>query len=96
MKLDRNFLNNTFARHILKGSNYVGSANYLQRTGFMRPLVPLNALTIQDTSPVKCCRVCRGQRIVGNHHANHLVDYERCPNCGGLGTMDVRKLEVRR
>ena len=82
-----------FARHILKGANYAGTAKQLQKTGFYRPIAPLHALKLQQTSPVQTCRVCRGARAIGNHHSNHLVDFERCPWCGGMGTYDVRKLE---
>jgi len=87
---------NDFDRSILRGSNYVGTASQLQKVGFMRPIAPLHTLKLQDNSPVQACRVCRTQRVVGNHHSNHLIDFERCPNCGGLGTIDVRKLEVRK
>lgn len=87
---------NDFDRSILKGSNYAGTASQLQKIGFMRPMPPLHTLNLQSTSPVQVCRVCRGARRVGNHHSNHLIDFERCPNCGGLGTIDVRKLEVRK
>lgn len=82
-----------FARHILKGSNYQGTTNQLKKAGIYRPIAPLHALTLQATSPVQCCRVCRGARRIGAEHHNGLVDFERCPWCGGMGTYDVRKLE---
>ena len=82
-----------FARHILKGNNYMGSVNQLKATNFYRPIAPLHALTLQQTSPVQCCRVCRGARRIANEHSNGLMDLERCPWCGGLGTYDIRKLE---
>ena len=84
---------NEFDRHILKGPNYAGTAAQLQKQNFYRPIAPLHTLKLQDSSPVQVCRICRGNRAVGNHHSNNLVDFERCHWCGGLGSYDVRKLE---
>ena len=83
-----------FARHILKGPNYIGPASQLQQ--YNMPAPPLHTMKLQDTSPVQACRVCRTQRRIVNQHSNGLMDFERCPACGGLGSYDIRKLEVRK
>ncbi len=79
---------------ILKGNNYVGPAQRLKP--YIHRLPGLNELHLTTVNTVTTCRVCRGKRVIINHHSNGLMDYEPCPACGKTGIMDPRKLEVRR
>jgi len=85
---------NEFDRDILKGPNYIGPANQMRY--YQKPAPPLHSMKLQDTSPIQACRICRTERKIVNHHSNGLMDFERCPACGGLGSVDIRTLEVRK
>ena len=86
---------NEFERHILKSPGYIGPSKmvnpYLRR---MPQLHELNLTKVEGG--IVTCRVCRGGRVIINHHSNGLMEYEPCGACADpvtkrpTGIMPVR------